>query len=106
MAMKRDQSRDQAPISSLSVIEADPQTDPKWEALVRALPYSSIYHHPIWLQVLKEAYDGKAINLACKNAHGQLRGVLPLLYKRGLFTGRRFSSLPRTLVAGPLAYDA
>src|SRR5439155_22883775 len=36
---------------------------------------------------------------------GQLRGILPLFYSRGLFTGRRFLSLPRTPVGGPLAHD-
>src|SRR2546426_6424369 len=91
--------------SSLRVVEIDPQTDPRWEALVTTLPNGLIYHHPAWLQVLEEAYGYKPVNLACEDSNGQLRGVLPLFYTRGLFTGRRFSSLPRTPVAGPLACD-
>jgi hypothetical protein len=92
--------------SNLHVVEVDPQTDLRWEALVASLPDGLIYHHPAWLQVLEEAYSYKPVNLACEDANGQLRGVLPLFYTRGLLTGRRFSSLPRTPVAGPLAcYD-
>ena len=34
-----------------------------------------------------------------------MRGVLPLFYIQGLLTGHRFSSLPRTPIAGPLACD-
>jgi hypothetical protein len=93
------------PVSTLRVIEIDPQTDPRWEALVSSLPNGQIYHHPAWLKVLEEAFSYKPINLACEDAKGQLRGILPLFYMRGLFTGRRFASLPRTPVAGPLAYD-
>jgi hypothetical protein len=91
--------------TSPRVIEVDPQADPRWEALVTALPHGLVYHHPIWLQVLEEAYGYKPITLACEDANGQLRGVLPLFYMRGLLTGRRFMSLPRTPVAGPLACD-
>src|SRR5713226_6039810 len=93
------------PVSTLRVVEIDPQTDLRWEALVTTLPNGLIYHHPAWLQVLEEAYGYKPVNLACEDANGQLRGILPLFYRRGLLTGRQYSSLPRTPVAGPLAYD-
>jgi len=90
---------------ALRVIEIDPQSDRRWEALLSTLPDSLIYHHPAWLRVLEEAYGYRPVNLACEDAHGQLRGILPLFYSRGLFTGRRFLSLPRTPVGGPLAHD-
>jgi hypothetical protein len=91
--------------SSLRVIEIDPQTDARWEALLAELPESHIYHHSGWLQVLQEAYGYRPVNLACEDAHGRLRGVFPLFYHRGLLTGRRFTSLPRTPVGGPIACD-
>jgi hypothetical protein len=72
---------------------------------VSTLAQGLIYHHPIWLEVLEEAYGYKVVNLACEDATGQLRGVLPLFSMQGMFTGHRLSSLPRTPVAGPLAYD-
>ncbi len=92
-------------ISTLRVAEVNAQGDPRWEAFVTSHPNGLIYHHPAWLQVLEEAFGYKPVNLACEDANGQLRGVLPLFYKRGLFTGRQYSSLPRTPVGGPLACD-
>lgn len=92
-------------LSMSRAIEIDAQTDPRWQALVSNLPDGQVYHHPAWLKVLEEAFGYKAVNLACEDANGQLRGILPLFYTRGLFTGHRFASLPRTPVAGPLAYD-
>ena len=106
MSMQADQRHDIAEaVSTLRVVEVDAQNDPRWEALVSTLPNSLIYHHPSWLLLLEEAFGYKPVNLACEDANGQFRGVLPLFYKQGLFTGRQFSSLPRTPVAGPLACD-
>ena len=104
--METDQTLDrEAGCSSLRVIELDPQTDPRWEALVNSLPTSVIYQHPAWLAVLEEAYGYKPIHLACEDTTGQLRGVLPLMYRRGLRSGRICASLFDSPMAGPLAYD-
>ena len=92
-------------VSTLRVIEIDSQTDPRWEAFVSTSPRGLIYHHPAWLQVLQEAYGYKPAHIACEDANGQLRGILPLFSMRGLLSGHRLSSLPRTPVAGPLAHN-
>src|SRR6266702_4053997 len=106
MSMKSEQPNDLAEtVSPLQVIEIDARTDPRWEAFISTLPGSLIYHHPAWLEVLEEAFGYKPVNLACEDSSGQLQGILPLYYLRGIFTGRRYSSLPRTPVAGPLAYN-
>jgi Acetyltransferase (GNAT) domain len=89
--------------SPLQVIKIDPRTDPRWEALLSTVPGSLIYQHPSWLEVLEEAFRYKPVHLACEDSSGQLQGILPLYSMRGVFTGRRYSSLPRTPVAGPLA---
>jgi Acetyltransferase (GNAT) domain len=87
------------------VVEVHPRSDPRWETFVKAQSGGLIYHHPAWLQVLEEAFGYQPVNLACEDAHGLLKGILPLYSMRGLFTGRRLSSLPRSPVAGPLACD-
>lgn len=91
--------------SSLRIIETNPQRDSRWEDLINTHPQGLIYHHPAWLEVLEEAYGYRPLNLACEDAHGQLLGIFPLSSTQGLFSGRRFSSLPRTPVAGPLAWN-
>jgi len=105
-AVREDQNHDFAgPVSTLRVVEVDSQIDPRWEALATSLPNGLIYHHPAWLRVLEEVYGYKPVNLACEDTDGQLQGILPLYHMRGLATGRRFVSLPRTPLAGPLASD-
>jgi CelD/BcsL family acetyltransferase involved in cellulose biosynthesis len=87
--------------SPLHIIELDPQTDPRWETFMNSLSTSVIYQHPGWLGAMEEAYGYKPLHLACEDAAGQVRGILPLFYRRRLRTGRVCFSL--SPVAGPLA---
>jgi CelD/BcsL family acetyltransferase involved in cellulose biosynthesis len=100
------------PLDSLRVVEVDPQTDARWERFVATHPHGLIYHHPAWLDTLQREYGGRVLGLACEDSRRQLRGVLPLMYTKGLpfrandqLVGGRLSSLPRTPVSGPLGLD-
>jgi len=84
--------------------------DPRYERLVASHSGADIFQNPRWLQVLEREYGGRPVVLGCEDAEGELAGVLPLFYTRGMPFGlggvlgrRRLSSLPRTPVAGPLA---
>jgi hypothetical protein len=55
--------------------------------------------------VLQEAYGYTPLHLACEDGTGQLRGILPLFYRRGWRTGRLCASVFDSLSAGPLADD-
>jgi serine/alanine adding enzyme len=90
---------------NLRAIEIDLNTDERWDEFVKSVPGSLVYHHSAWLQVVEEAYGCTLINLACVDNDGRLWGILPLSFKRGIFTGRVFSSLFGTPVAGPLAHN-
>ena len=68
--------------SKLKVVEVDPRTDPRWEAFVKNRSDSLIYHHPVWLQVLEEAFHYQPVNLACEDSDGQLQGIFPLFETR------------------------
>lgn len=94
-----------AALSSLRVVEIDPSRDQRWEAFLAGRPDATVYHHPLWLQLLHEAFNYQPAHLMCEDTRGQVRGILPLFGLRGILTGRRFSSLPRTPVGGPLAVD-
>src|SRR5579863_3529907 len=96
----------------LRVVEINPWEDSRWEAFVTGHPDGTIYHHPAWLKALEREYKQRAVFLACEDPDGNLLGILPLLYTRGLplsgnrpLTGPRLSSLPRTPLAGPLTVD-
>jgi hypothetical protein len=97
---------------NLRALEIDFRTDARWQSFVEAHPNGSIYHHPLWLDVLEKEYGRGIIALACENGFGQLRALLPLVYTKGLplhiggqSAARRLSSLPRTPIGGPLSLD-
>src|SRR5262245_44081383 len=85
---------DEVDSTGLRVVELDPLADPHWEAFVVAHPDALVYQHPLWLQVLAQVYKYTPVGLACVDATAQLRGILPLVSKKGLLTRRRLSSLP------------
>lgn len=96
----------------LQVAETDPQRDFRWMKFVSAHPEATVYHHPAWLKVLGGEYGQKPAHLACQSKGGDVLAVLPMLVTRGLPFGlggglasRRYSSLPRTPLAGPLSID-
>ena len=95
------------------IVQLDFRTDPRWEHFVSMHPDALIYHHWGWLAALEAEYDQPCLSLASVDESGELDGILPLFYTKGLSaripgfaTGRRLSSLPRTPMAGPLATSA
>ncbi|QBD83257.1 GNAT family N-acetyltransferase [Ktedonosporobacter rubrisoli] len=91
--------------STLQLIENHPEKDSRWERFIDSHQDGLIYHHPAWLGVLEEAFGYRSAHLACQDANGQFRGIFPLYKMQGILGTCRFSSLPRTPVAGPLARD-
>jgi Acetyltransferase (GNAT) domain len=99
--------------ASASTVEIDLKSDPRWDRFVTDHPDGSVYHHSRWLRALEREYGQVALALASEDANHEIRGVLPLMHTKGVPFGlggaaaaRRLSSLPRTPVAGPLAFDA
>ena len=78
-------------VKTVRVFNMDVGRNERWEALAAQLPDGLIYHHPLWLEVLQEAFGCEVTVLAAEDSTGALRGILPLCYSRGLLTGRRYS---------------
>jgi len=89
----------------LRVVPVDPSCDCRWERFLARIPDATVYHHPLWLQVLRDAFGYQPAHLLCEDGCGRVHGILPLFGMVGLLTGRRFSSLPRSPIGGPLALD-
>jgi Acetyltransferase (GNAT) domain len=96
----------------MRIVEIDFESDPRWDEFVTGHPDGLVYHHSRWLSALWHEYGQTPLALAYEDEHLQLRGVLPLMYTKGLpfrlggaAASRRLSSLPRTPVAGPLALE-
>src|SRR5215472_3048458 len=99
--------------TDLRVTEVDFRRDPRWEVFVVSHPRASIYHHSGWLEALENENGQRCTSLACEDIDGNLHGVLPLFYTRGLPFNVgperlrcRLSSLPRTPIAGPLTSNS
>lgn len=85
------------------VVSLSGHDNARWRDFVTKHPNGSIYHLPMWCTVLEKSFGYKPASLGMEDGGGRLIGVLPLLEKRGLRTGRCLSSLPHTPLAGPLA---
>jgi hypothetical protein len=84
-------------------IPIDPATDARYDAYVRAHPRATIYQLGAWARILGKCYRFEPRYLALAGEQGDLCGVLPLLYKKGLVSDARARSLPVFPAGGPLA---
>jgi hypothetical protein len=84
-----------------AVVHIDPLTDARWDVYVRAHPRWTVYQLGAWAQILRGAYRFEPRYLALAEG-AELRGVLPLLYKKGLVSDARVRSLPVFPAGGPL----
>jgi hypothetical protein len=88
-----------------SVTAVDPLSDPRWDSFVEAHPRATVYHLAAWARILADVYRYKPVYLKLETEAGEVRGVLPLLGRRGPLSGSRLRSLPvLPHVAGPLAH--
>jgi len=94
------------------IVEIDYLNDARYKPFLASQSHALIFHHPGWLNALAAESRTKCVVLACENAAGDLLGILPLMYTRGLpfnigaqQTGRRLTSLPRTPDAGLVSSD-
>jgi Acetyltransferase (GNAT) domain len=83
-------------------VQVDPLSDPRWDAYVRAHPRWTVYQLGAWARILREAYRFEPRYLALEDDSRALRGVLPLLHKKGLVSDARVRSLPVFPAGGPL----
>jgi hypothetical protein len=87
---------------SARAVPIDPLADARWDEYVRTHPRWTVYQLGAWAQILRAAYRFEPRYLALEDDGGALRGVLPLLHKKGLVSDARVRSLPVFPAGGPL----
>ncbi len=94
------------------VTTIDTSQDQLWEDFLINQKNAEIYHHPLWLKTLEKETKNKVTRIVCKDQSDKICGVFPLQFTRGLPFGmggisslKRFSSLPRTPLGGPVAHN-
>lgn len=95
-------------IQRVDILKAN--EEPEWNLFVSSHPDATIYHSLKYIKILANESGTENINLVYRDTNGKIKGILPLLYTRGVPFGfgglpgsKRLSSLPRTPAAGPLA---
>lgn len=79
--------------------------DARWQAFVQQQPKANIFHHPSWLELLKECYGYQPFVLAwCDTKNGMIQAGLPVMEVHRPLRGRRWVSLPFSDHCIPLTY--
>jgi hypothetical protein len=86
-----------------AVVPIDPAQDPRYDAFVAAHDQATAYHAGAWARILGSTYGFRPSYLALVGGDDAIAGVMPLMYTRGLVSGKRMRSLPVVPTAGPLA---
>jgi hypothetical protein len=86
-----------------TVASIDPVADARYDAFVQAHPRATAYHAGAWARVLGESYGCRPAYLALSGHGDGIGGVLPLMYSRGVLSGKRMRGLPVMPTAGPIA---
>jgi CelD/BcsL family acetyltransferase involved in cellulose biosynthesis len=73
----------------------DPIADPAWMELLERSPGAQAFHHPGWLELLRDQY-GYTTHAVCVEEAGQLVAGLPVARVESRLTGRRHVALPFT----------
>ncbi len=84
----------------------DPSSDSRWSDFVNSATEASIFHHPSWIELLREQYGYRAFACCLTDEHGQLRAGQPLMLVQSVLTGNRIIGLPFSDACQPLVGGA
>src|SRR5581483_11062262 len=87
------------------VEEIDPLRDPRWAALVDSAPDAEVFHHPLWLALLRERYRYPISAVCVGDSAGELLAGIPVARIESRLTGRRLVSVPFSDLCPPIARD-
>jgi CelD/BcsL family acetyltransferase involved in cellulose biosynthesis len=84
----------------------DPIADRAWMRLIEASPSAEVFHHPLWLELLRSQY-GYELGACCVGNGGGIEAGIPVARVESRLTGRRLVAIPFSDVCAPaLARDA
>lgn len=78
----------------------DPIADPQWLAFVEGNPSAEVFHHPRWLELLRDQYGYELEACCVANGNGIEAGI-PIARIESRLTGRRLVSLPFSDICSP-----
>jgi serine/alanine adding enzyme len=90
-------------MGSLTVTEIKDDDAANWDRYVLGHPGATGYHLVAWRRVLEETFGHRSYYLTAKDEHGEIRGVLPLVFLASRLFGRFLVSMPFVNYGGILA---
>jgi hypothetical protein len=81
--------------------QVDPLADARSDAYVGDHHAATVYHLGAWAEIMRRAYGFQPRYLVLEDG-GRLRGVLPLMRKKGIVSDARLRSIPVFSYGGPL----
>lgn len=79
-------------------------TMPLWEVFLKNHPEATIYHSPLWGDIMQRAYGNRPIYLTARR-NSQITGILQLVAQKSLLFGSHLCSLPYFDASGIVAQD-
>ena len=84
----------------------DPRTDDRWEELVGRASGATMFHHPLWLELLADRYRYELAASCLVDDGGRVVAGLPWARIESRLTGRRLVALPFSDACQPLTDGA
>jgi serine/alanine adding enzyme len=79
-------------------------TMPEWEDFLQLRPDATIYHSPLWGDIMQRAYGNRPLYLTARRK-SHITGILQLVAQKSLLFGSHLCSLPYFDASGILAQD-
>jgi len=83
----------------------DPISDPAWRTLIEGSRSATIFHHPLWLQLLRSQY-GYELSACCVQDGNGIEAGIPIARIESRLTGQRLVSLPFSDACAPVLAPA
>jgi CelD/BcsL family acetyltransferase involved in cellulose biosynthesis len=94
------------PEGELTAELIDPIADRRWLELARRSPAAGPFHHPLWLELLRDQYRYGVAAVCMAGTDGDLLAGLPVARIRSRLTGTRLVALPFSDVCPPAVAEA
>ena len=82
-------------------LSLDP-SDQRWMYFITSQQQASLFHHPVWINLIAESYAYRPFVLVVVNKHGEIEAGVPLMEVKVPLSDKRWVSLPFTDHCTPL----
>ena len=86
----------------LTVDALDPIADSEWAEFLSRCPGTEVFHHPLWLALLRDQYGYEVSSCVVRGERGEIEAGIPVALIASRLTGRRLVAVPFSDTCSPL----